>query len=178
MKKSIYAVSIIVMVLFSLLSCKKKEEQPVPQVLNQGPIIDAPSSIPGHGETDKKMEFNLVVPDEVKESWASVIIIVKDKNLDEQKEYNVAIGDELKVPDSNITIKVVHFLPSFQMSGDIITSASNTPDNPSAAIKVLDGDAQIFPQTGEFGWLYSKFPSVHPFEHERFELSLKEGVKK
>jgi hypothetical protein len=124
------------------------------------------------------MEFYIVVPVDVKESWASVIIIVKDKTVDEQHEFDIAIGDELKVPDSNITIKVAHFMPSFQMSGDIITSASNTPDNPSVAIKVLEGDTQVFPLTGEVGWLYSKFPAVHPFEHERFELSLKEGVKK
>ena len=176
MKKSMYAVSIVVMILVSLLSCKKKEEQPVPQVLNKGPIID--SSAQGHGEIGQKMEFNVVVPKDVKEVWASVTLIVKDKNLDELQEFNVAIGDELKVPDSNMTIKVGYFLPHFQMGGGIITSSSNMPENPSAAIKVIEGDTQIFPLSGEWGWLYSKFPAVHPFEHQRFELSLKEGVKK
>jgi hypothetical protein len=178
MKKGIYAVSIIVMILVSLLSCKKKEEQPVPQVINQGPIIDTPSSAQGHGEISQKIEFNVVVPQDVKEGWASVIILVKDKNLNSQQEFNIAIADELKVPDSNMTIKVGHFLPHFQMGAGIITSASNNTENPSASIKVLEGDTQIFPPSGEWGWLYSKFPSVHPFEHERFELSLKEGVKK
>jgi len=178
MKKGIYAVSIIVMILFSLFSCKKKEEQPVPQVLNQGPIIDTPSSSQGHGAASQKIEFTVVVPPDVKEGWASVKLLVKDKNLNQQQEYNVAIGDELKVPDSNMTIKVGHYLPHFKMGGGIITSASNTTENPSASIKVFEGDTQIFPPSGEWGWLYSKFPAVHPFEHERFELSLKEGVKK
>jgi hypothetical protein len=178
MKKGIYAVSIIMIIVFSLLSCKKKEEQPVPQVLKKGPIIDTPSSAQGHGATSQKIEFRIVVPQDVKENWASVKMLVKDKNLNEQQEFNIAIGGELKVPDSNMTIKVGHFLPHFQMGAGIITSASNMPENPSASIKVLEGDTQIFPPSGEWGWLYSKFPSVHPFEHERFELSLKEGVKK
>ncbi|NOY65603.1 MAG: DUF2155 domain-containing protein, partial [Nitrospirae bacterium] len=27
------------------------------------------------------------------------------------------------------------------------------------------------------GWLYSKFPDIHPFQHEKFSVTLIEGIK-
>jgi hypothetical protein len=39
-------------------------------------------------------------------------------------------------------------------------------------IIVFEGEEEIFK-----GWLYSKFPAIHPFQHERYGLLLKEGVK-
>jgi hypothetical protein len=175
MKKGISVAAVATMILLLVVSCKKKEVQKVPQALKQGPIMDSQS---GHrGGIGQDIDFNIVIPPEVQETWSSVTILVSDKTSNEQKEFNVAIGDEFTVPDSNLTVKVGHFLPHFTMSGQIITSASNEPNNPSASIMVRDGDNQIFPESGEWGWLYTNFPTVHPFEHERFELTLKGGVR-
>jgi hypothetical protein len=179
MKKAIRIISVIMMILFVLSACKKKEEQPVPQAPAQGPIIDSPSTLPGgHGMIGQKIEFEVVVPPEVKEKWSAVKLIVNDNKLNEENEFTVAIGDELKIPDSDLSVKVGPFFPDFKMSGQIITSASNEANNPSAGIKVFAGEKLIFPESGEWGWLYSKFPTIHPFQHERFELKLKEGVEK
>jgi hypothetical protein len=35
---------------------------------------------------------------------------------------------------------------------------------------------KIFPPSGEWGWLYAKFPTIHSFQHDRFSLSLKAGL--
>jgi hypothetical protein len=46
-------------------------------------------------------------------------------------------------------------------------------------VKILDGENQIYPEPGKnWAWLYKNFPQMHAFTHERFEVSLKEGVPK
>jgi len=59
------------------------------------------------------------------------------------------------------------------MDAGTITSSSNTPNNPAVAIKVFEGDKEIFK-----GWLYAKFPTIHPFEHPKYGLTMKEAIKK
>ncbi len=164
--------------LFSFSACKKKVEEQVTQApLQQGPIIDTPSAIPDHG-TDQKIQFEVVVPPEVESSWSAVILTVEDKITKKKEDYTVLLGDELKIPGSNLKIKVDYFLPDFKMSGQIITSTSNTPTNPAAGVIIYEDDNQVFPETGQWGWLYSEFPSIHQFQHDRYSLVLKEGVKK
>ena len=178
MKKILLMMSISVLV-FSLFACEKKEEQTVSKSpMPKGPIIDTLASAPGHGTTVQKTDFQVVVPPEVKEQWAQVIIIVDDKKENKKQEYTLNIGDELKIPDSRLTVKIGPFLPNFKMSGTVITSSSNDPINPSLGIQVSEDGKRIFPASGKWGWLYSKFPTIHSFQHERYGLMFKEGVKK
>jgi hypothetical protein len=181
MKKAISLIATGI-ILFSLLACTKKEEQSVPQPspppMRQGPIIETPAIAPGHETIGKKTEFQVVVSPEVEEQWSAVKLIVEDKELNKTYEFIVNIGEEFKIPDSELTVKIIHFLPDFKMSGQIITSASNEPNNPSAGVVIYDDDKQIFPASGKWGWLYANFPTIHPFQHERFGLILKEGVRK
>lgn len=174
MKKIFVIVSIFI---FLMSSCKRTEEQPVPQ-MEKGPIIEATGDIPAHeGMGISTTKFQIVVPEDVKESWSGVRLILNDKELNRETELTIGIGEELRIPETNLNIKVGYFLPDFKMSGDIITSASNKPDNPSAGVIIYEKGKKIFPQKGEWGWLYVKFPSVHPFMHERYELFLKEGIR-
>jgi len=183
--KKIIAVMAITVTLFTFFACKKKEEkQPIPQAPAQGPIMsphaDAPAQgMPPHGvPQQQKMERKVVVPAEVKNAWSAVKIVVHDKTTNKQQDFTVEIGKELSVPDSNLKIKVVHFLPDFKMTDQTITSVSNDSNNPSAGVIIYDNNQQVFPPSGELGWLYSNLPAVHPFQHERFEVTLKEGIKK
>ncbi len=126
----------------------------------------------------EKTEFNVVVPPEVTEKWLGVTISVDDKKENKQTDYNVESGGEFNIPDSGLTVKVGPFLPDFKMSGAVITSASSEPNNPAVGITVFDDGKKVFPPTGEVGWLYSKFPTIHSFQHERYGLILKAGTKK
>jgi hypothetical protein len=170
----------VIMMLSSFWGCQKKEEataekkSPVPQ----GPIIDRQAGAPSHGTPAEKTEFQVVVPPEVQEQWAQVVIIIDDKKENKTQEYTVNIDGELNIPDSKLTLKVGPFLPDFQMSGTVITSSSNETNNPSVGIAVFEGDKKLFPSSGEWGWMYAKFPTIHSFQHERFSLTLKEGIKK
>ena len=179
MKKLLVVISIAAgLVTFG--ACQKPEE---PQTTakaptQQGPIVDTPGAVPGHGTAVKKPEFKVVLPEEVSNAWTGVVLIVEDKKENKKTEFNVNIGEELKIPDSGLTVKIGPFLPDFKMNGQVITSSSNETNNPSVGISVLDDGNKIFPASGEWGWLYSKFPTIHTFMHERYGLALKEGIKK
>jgi hypothetical protein len=110
--------------------------------------------------------------------WSKVIVVVDDKQTKKQQEFTLKIGDEFKIPDSNLTVKIGPFFPDFKMNGTVITSSSNEPNNPSVGVAIFEGGARVFPATGQWGWLYAKFPAIHAFQHERFALALKSGVKK
>jgi len=171
-------VTVATTILFSAVACQKKAEEPMPQVsTKQGPIIDSPITMPNR-EGEQKIEFEVVVPEEVKARWSAVKLLVEDKKTNKKQEYTVNIGDELKIPDSSLTVKVVYFLPDFKMGGQIITSASNASNNPSVGVIISEDGKKIFPISGKWGWLYSKFPTIHPFQHKRYGLTLKEGVAK
>ena len=181
MRKFTILISITVL-LFTLGACKKKEEQaavqksPVPQ----GPIVETPSeqAPPGHGTPVQKTEFQVVVPPEVTGLWSKVVLVIDDKKTNKRQEHTLKIGDEFNIPDSNLVVKIGPFLPDFKMSGTVITSTSNEPNNPSVGVMISEGGTQVFPASGQWGWLYAKFPAIHAFQHERFALALKEGVKK
>ena len=46
-------------------------------------------------------------------------------------------------------------------------------ENPAARIAVLESGREIFA-----GWIFKRFPDVHPFQHPRFSLKLEGGVSR
>ena len=198
MKKSLSALLIVVMILLSIAGCKKKEEQPQPARqqqggIPQGPIVETPMSQPsappgqmppGHGAPGaavQKVEFQVVVPQEVKDRWSAVKFIVVDKVQNKQQEISAPIGGEMKIPDSNLTVKVGPFLPDFKMDANIITSSTNEPNNPAVGLIIYEGGNQIYPEPGKkWGWFWARkeLQAMHIFQHQRYALTLKEGIKK
>ena len=120
-----------------------------------------------------KGELQIVVPANVKGKWSAVKIVVEDKATRKAQEYTVKLNSDFQIPNSNLKVAVGEFLPDFRMDVGTITSASNDPNNPAVNIKVFEGGKEIFK-----GWLYAKFPAIHPFEHPKVGLALKEGIKK
>lgn len=193
MKKKVLAMAFCIVLAVSVISvsaCKKKEPQkPVPQVplqpVPQTPIGPVPQ-MPVQPSPQAPMpmtvpmgQTKVVVPDSVKGKWSAVKIIVEDKITKESREYTVNLDSDFKIPNSNLKVHVGDFLPDFKMDGFTLTSASNDPSNPAVGIRVWEGDKQIFPTPGKnWGWLFSKMPSVHPLKHSRYSIVLKEGVPK
>ncbi|MBI4698164.1 MAG: DUF2155 domain-containing protein [Nitrospirae bacterium] len=178
--KKILSLSISIMILLSFASCSKKEEAPVSQPappIAQGPIVESPATPPGHPAAPaQKVEYTVVVPPDVKGKWDAVKLSIEDMQLTKTQEYTVKLGSELKIPNSNLTVKVGEFLPDFKLEGTTITSASNMLNNPAVGVMITENGAQVFPATGKWGWLYAKHPTIHPFQHNRFRVLLKEGV--
>ncbi len=163
MVKRYVALLALAALIVSLGACKKKDEQPITGTL---PESSSAVSMPS-------VQPEIVVPEDVKNTWKAVVITIEDKAKKTSKDVTIAMGSTYNIENSNIKIEVGSFLPDFKMSGATITSSSNEPNNPAVRVTVYEGDAEIFK-----GWLYSNFPAIHPFQHESYGLTLKEGVKK
>ncbi|MDP2167525.1 MAG: DUF2155 domain-containing protein [Thermodesulfovibrionales bacterium] len=161
MKGKVVALVVAGSLVFGLGACKKKEEAaPVGQA-PAGPAVMMPPQAP-----------EIMVPDSVKVMWSAVKMTIEDKSKKSSQDVTVKLGSDYRIPGSTMTVKVGDFLPDFKMEGSVITSASDQLNNPAVRVVVFDGDKEIFK-----GWLYSKFPAIHPFQHERYGLTLKDGVK-
>jgi hypothetical protein len=161
-------------------ACKKKEEKPVvPLTGMPGQMQPAmpgqmqPGQMPPGQALMPKGETVVTVPDSVKGKWKAVVLVVEDKTAKKMKDYTVNINSDLKIPDSNLKISVGEFLPDFKMDGLTLTSMSNEPNNPAVRIKIFENDKEIFK-----GMLFLKFPTIHPFEHPKYSVLLKNGIKK
>ena len=179
MKRTLIAAACGFALILAAGACKKKEEKPefpqtgMPGQMQQGMPGQMQPGQEGHQAMMPKGETVVTVPDSVKGKWKAVVLVVEDKTARKMKEYTVNINSDLKLPDSDLKISVGEFLPDFKMDGLTLTSMSNEPNNPAVRIKVLENDKEIFK-----GTLFLKFPTIHPFEHPKYSILLKNGVKK
>ena len=151
-------------------SCKKKEQPPVMPPMQEGmPGMPAPQ----HGPMGGGPEKMVVVPEDVKKAWTAVKIEVDFKEKKAKKQFTIPVNSEFKVPDTDLTLKTGAFLPHFTMTADQITSASGDLSNPACNFEILVGGNQAFK-----GWLFARYPDIHPFEHGKYGVKLLEGVKK
>lgn len=138
-----------------LIGCSKQEEKKAGKT----------APIPDHMTTTK--EAVVVVPDSVKGKWKAVKIAVANKETNKETVYTVAIGSEIAIPNSGLSLKVENFLPHFMMEGTTLTSQSNEPKNPAVQIRIMEGGKEIFK-----GWLYSLYPTTHAFQHPKYGFTL------
>jgi hypothetical protein len=180
MKKQILVAVCGIALVLSFGACKKKEEKPqAPQAgaPGQGQLPSThpqPGGAPGgQGVTMPKGQTTVSLPDTVKGKWKAVVLVVEEKASKKKTEYTINVNSDFKLPGSNLKFAVGEFIPDFKMDGLTITSSTNEPNNPAVGVKVLEDEKEIFK-----GWLYSKFPAIHPFEHPKYAVMLKSGVKK
>ncbi|MEO8347551.1 MAG: hypothetical protein ABI610_01465 [Acidobacteriota bacterium] len=113
----------------------------------------------------------LVVPPEAIAAFSGVRIAWKDAGTSKEGILEVPIGIPTPVPGSDLQVRADVYLPAFAMSAETITSTGTTEENPAARIAVVEGGKEIFT-----GWIFQRFPDVHPFQHPRFSLRLEGGV--
>lgn len=184
MNKKIVIAVMLSLALVYFGGCKKKEQQPVPKApaMPQGMgVLPQGQAAPQGHQMMSGGKLEVVVPKIIKGKWSSVKLLVEEKDTKKVQEYTVKLNSEWKIPGSTLKVTVGDFLPDFIMDGSKITSGSANLNNPAVGIKVTDGDKQIFPASGkQWGWLWSRkeLQSAHPFEHARFNVMLKEPVKK
>jgi hypothetical protein len=203
MNKRVLSVILSFILVFFIVACKEKEKrqptsqppEPVmPGPIQTGPITSEPmpsgqmmpeqmprggQEVARPGPMMPRGKTQVVVPDSVKNAWGAARIIIEDKIAKTKQEYTVKLNSDFKIPNSNLRIHVGDFLPDFRMEGLNLTSASNNPNNPALAIRVYEGEKQIFPAPGRsWGWLFAKVPSIHPFEHQKYGIFLKEGLRR
>ncbi len=112
----------------------------------------------------------VVVPPIVAASWKAVVLEVEDKHDGNRSDFSVEIGSSLMI--GQLDVKVVYFLPDFAMDLGYITSKSNEPVNPAAGIEIRENRQTIFSNA-----IFSRFPEMHPFQHNRWAIRLKGFVR-
>jgi hypothetical protein len=126
----------------------------------------------GSGAT--RIPNRLEVPEAVGKAYSGIVLLWKDSQSGKEGKLEVPLGGSATaVPDSTLTVTADVFLPAFTMTSDVITSSGIEPENPAARIQVMDGGKPVFA-----GWIFQRFPDVHPFTHPRFSLKLDGGVRK
>ena len=138
------------------VGCKKKAEE----AAAPAPAAEAPITV-------KKEDIKVNIPDAVKGKWKDIKVEVLDKETNKKEVLTIAIGSEVSIAGSKLKVKAESFLPAFMMEGANITSASNDPKNPAAQIIVTEEGKEIHK-----GWLFTLYPTTHPFEHPKFTLTL------
>ena len=151
--------------------CKQKEEKA--SLPTGHPSVESGMPSPGGAPDMPRVDRTVIVPNEVKAKWKSVKLAIEDRTSKSVKEYTVAVGSDLAVPNTKVTVKVLAFLPDFRMGEKDITSASDKPNNPAVQVAVREQGKEVWK-----GWLYSMHPGVHPFQHEKIALTLVGGVEK
>jgi hypothetical protein len=113
----------------------------------------------------------LVVPPEATAAFSGVRISWKDSQTSKEGMLELPLGVATPVPGSGLEVRADVYLPAFAMSADTITSTGTAEENPAARIAVVEGGKEIFA-----GWIFQRFPDVHPFQHPRFSIRLEGGV--
>ena len=168
--KKLLAIVLVGSLAFSMAGCKKKDEKP--QMPAGHPPMDGgmpPAGMPDVPKVDRKV----IVPKEVKAKWSAVKLRIEDKAAKTGKDYTVAVGSDLAVPNTKIKVKVLAFLPDFRMGDKDITSASDKPNNPAAQIAVQEPGKEEWK-----GFIYSMHPGIHPYQHDKIAITLLGGVSK
>ena len=165
--------------LIAVAGCSKPKEEVAEKPQAPAPKVEAsashesaqPASTGSMGMGGQKpVQRQIVVPDDVKNTWKAVVLELTDRQENKSQEITVDIGETVTVGDLEITVQ--SFLPAFTMGGGVITSKSNETENPAARLVVKDKGTEVFS-----GWLFSLYPEAHPFQHERYALLLKDFVK-
>jgi hypothetical protein len=108
----------------------------------------------------------------VKGNWKAVKVEVEYKEKKSKKQFSIpsnrSQGPRLRPRHQD---RRVH-APLYD-GGRLDHSSSNNPENPAAQLEVFQNQKEIF-----HGWLFAKFPAVHPFQHDKYGVTLVEGIKK
>jgi hypothetical protein len=141
-------------------------------------MMSAPGLPSGHPQTGSPADIPkiegggvVVVPESIKGKWGAVRLVVEDKSSGGAIEYAVPLRSRFDVPNSSLVFEVGEFLPDFTIQDSVFTSVTDRPDNPAVKVKVLDNGTVVFD-----AWLFAMYPSVHPFTHPRYGVTLKEGL--
>ena len=172
--KRITWVHLVALVVLSAgtLGCQDSEP-PSGSPLSTTPTIQQPA-VPQNVPVDiPRIEGGGVtrVPEAVKGKWKAIVLSVEDKQQQKMQDYTIALGTTFAIPDSDLNIEVLDFLPDMKIENSVFTSASNALENPAIHVVITEGEKEIFD-----GWLFSLFPTIHPFQHQRYGVTLREAV--
>ncbi len=177
-----FIISVALVSVIGITSCAKKEEPAPPppssqmmpgQMGQQNPQQNPMMQDQGHVDIQmpKADEMKIIVADNIKTKWKGVRLTVTDKESNAIKEYTIALHSKFSIPNSKIEVQTGDFLPDLKIDGNVYATATNDLLNPAVQVYVTDNGKEVFK-----GWLFQKFPNIHPFKHQKFGITLKEPL--
>ncbi len=168
--------AVLLIFIAGLVSCTKKEAPAPPPPAREQQSMTPESGMPpmsGHGDIQMPAteEMKVIVPDDIKSKWKGVVLMVIDKETTAAKDYPVRLSGRFTIPGSKIEVQVEEFLPDLKIDGNIYTTETSELLNPAIHVLITEDGKELFK-----GWLFQKFPSVHPFKHQKFGITLKEPL--
>ncbi len=153
-----------------LIACREKgrPDPAVRMAISHEPAAAEDASGGGDGAT---APTRLEVPPAVTEAFSGIRLGWKDSKSGKEGVLEVPLGSTAPLPDSALVVRADVFLPAFTMAGGVVTSEGVEPQNEAARITVMESGKEIFG-----GWIFKRFPDVHPFTDPRFKLLLDGGV--
>lgn len=141
-----------------------------PQAAGQPAEGQPPAGQPAPGAVPE-VPNRLEVPPEVQQAYTGVRLSWKDKTSGQTGVLEAPLGGGAPLPDPTYVVRADVYLPSFTMGGGAITSQGIEEQNPAARITVFQKGKEIFA-----GWIFNRFPDVHPFENPKYQLRLEGGI--
>ncbi len=146
---------------------KAESQAATPPAATLPPASGMQKTPPMHPTVSHNTPTTIKVPTEVSETWESAIVKIENKKDGSSTSQTIPLHSDYSIPGTSLTLKVGDFLPQFTMDGGVITSLSNEPKNPALHVAVLDQNKKIFE-----GWLFQRFPTMHPFTDDRVAITL------
>jgi hypothetical protein len=131
-----------------------------------------------HGESSKarsettQVPTDILISDEIRNAWSGVRVQLVSRDTGSIETFELSFGEPVDLGDSGLRLTVSDFIPDFIMDEEGITSQSPDPNNPAAKILVQEEGVDDYS-----GWLFAAMPEIHPFPHEKYELTLVEGLQ-
>jgi hypothetical protein len=160
----------VVLAVLSLSACRERGK-PDPNVRMAVSHEPEATAAPAGSESAPSAPSELVVPPEAIAAFSGVRLAWKDAETSKEGILEVPIGIPTLLPGSDLEVRADVYLPAFAMSAETITSTGTAEENPAARIAVAQGGKELFS-----GWIFQRFPDVHPFQHPRFALRLEGGI--
>jgi hypothetical protein len=167
--KHVIILSMMFLLVFASASCNKTEDKKQLPAGHSPMVTGKTAAMP---QDIQKKERAVVVPAAVKAKWTAIKLRIEDRAAKKTTEQILRIGSTLTVPNTNITITAVAFLPDFRMDEKQITTASEKLSNPAAQVLIQEPGKSDWK-----GWLYSKHPDIHSFPHETISVLLVSGIE-
>ena len=123
---------------------------------------------PGRQQVPSRLE----VPPEVGKTYQGIRLTWKEKD-GREGTLDVPLGATAKIPGTDLEVGSDVYLPAFTMAGDAITSTGTAEENPAARVTVSEKGRELFA-----GWIFKRFPDVHPFQHPKYSIRLEGGVRR
>lgn len=179
MMRRVLAASVVVVAVAVAAACRERgrPDPNIPMAVSHerepAAVAQEGSAGPAAGARAPNVPTKLEVPPSVLKAYSGIRLHWKDSGSGREGSLDVPLGSAVPIPDSTLQVRADVFLPAFTMTSEVITSSGVEPENPAARITVADGGTEVFA-----GWIFTRFPDVHPFQHPKISLRLEGGVRR